>query len=65
MFNDMPLKHVKQHAAAVLQVSILNGTDLKSLINYTGEQVSQAEPCKVFRHAPFPAHFQKSLWKFV
>lgn len=35
---------MKQPVAAVLQVSILNGTDLRSLINYTGEQVSHAEP---------------------
>lgn len=27
-------------AAAVLQVSVLNGTDLKIMINYTGEQVT-------------------------
>lgn len=37
---------MKQHVAAVLQVSILNGTDLKSMINYTGEQVSQAAPTR-------------------
>lgn len=38
------LDHIKRrspYVAAVLQVSILNGTDLKAMINYTGEQVSQ------------------------
>lgn len=36
--------HIKRrspYVTAVLQVSILNGTDLKTVINYTGEQVSQ------------------------
>lgn len=36
--------HVKRpspYVAALLQVYILNGTNLKNLINYTGEQVSQ------------------------
>lgn len=35
---------------AVLQVSILNGTDLKAMINYTGEQVSQTDPISALIH---------------
>lgn len=49
-----PLKGIhKQYVAAVLQVSILNGTDLKTMINYPGEQVSQrASLCRKLLHAP-------------
>lgn len=35
------IKRRSPYVAALLQVSILNGTDLKTIINYTGEQVSQ------------------------
>lgn len=54
------LYYIKRHspyAAAVLQVSILNGTDLKTMINYTGEQVSP--------RAPFPKHIQKSVFTML
>lgn len=34
---------------AVLQVSILNGTDLKIMINFTGEQVSRTQPPSTWR----------------
>lgn len=46
--------------AAVLQVTILNGTDLKTMINYTGEQVSQRDPASAeleLLHAPLPLCF--------
>lgn len=54
------MKRSSPHVAAVLQVSILNGTDLKTMINYTGEQVSQRAPASaeqkllyaLFFHSP-------------
>lgn len=39
-----PINRHSPYVTAVLQVSILNGTDLKTMINYTGEQVSQRTP---------------------
>lgn len=40
-------RHSPSVASVLLQVSILNGTDLKTMINYTGEQVSL---CRTLRH---------------
>lgn len=44
-------KRWSSYVTAGLQVSILNGTDLKTMINYTGEQVSKRTP--IFIHRKF------------
>ena len=36
-------KRRSPYVVAVLQVSVLNGSDLKTMINYTGEQVSRLQ----------------------
>lgn len=55
------IKRRSPYVAALLQVSILNGTDLKTIINYTGEQVSQraliAALYKKLLHAPLTLCF--------
>lgn len=56
----LDVQYIKRpYVTAVLQVSILNGTDLKTVINYTGEQVSQRTPIsglyrKKLLRAPLP-----------